>query len=180
MTSLIIPRNNRQRRSVDSGGDMAQSGAFVTKSAMDNAAKAFEAASGQDVVQDVDTPIPEGLPDPQMWRVTVMPVRQVVKTRSGLYMPPEYLDTQNWTHMLWKVAKVGPFVYRGPAWRGFTEEELQGQLPKPGDLYLIDPKVPRRFRYKGVLFAVVNDDALWSKVDPDCIDGLQFAGAAEL
>lgn len=139
-------------------------------------AKALEDNHGKDVVQAIDMPIPEGLPEPQQWRVTLMPVRQVAQSKGGLYLAPETLDIQNWTHMLWKVCAVGPFVYRGPAWHGFSEEELEAARPRIGDLYLVDPKMPRRYRYKGILFIVVNDDQLWSRVKPEHIDGLKFMG----
>ncbi len=132
---------------------------------------------GKDFLQDVNTPIPEGLPDPGTWRVTLMPVYQRVKTKGKLWVPEEVLDTDNWTHMLWKVCKLGPLVYRGPAWRAFTDEQLEACMPKVGEIYLADPKAPRRYRYHGVVYIVVGDDQLWSKVDPEYISGLQFSGA---
>ena len=134
-------------------------------------------------VCEIDTPIPEGLPDPGQWRVLLMPVHQPRTSRGGLLFADETMDVQDWTHQLWKVCKVGPFVYRGPAWAGFTEEELAAQRPGVGDLYLVDPKAPRRFHYTGpedgaqkTLFIVVNDDQLWSKVDPAYVSGLSFRG----
>jgi hypothetical protein len=139
-------------------------------------ARAFEDA-GKDVVQDADQAIPEGLPDPTAWRVVLMPVRQVIK-QGSIFIPPETLDVQNWTHQLFKVCRVGNLVYRGPAWAGFSEEQLEAERPRVGDLYLVDPKAPRRYKYKGITFIVVNDDQLWSRVDPACIDGLEFKGLA--
>jgi hypothetical protein len=136
--------------------------------------QALLSSHGKDVVHEVDTAIPEGLPEPGLWRVTLMPVRQIVETRGGIVPPPEFLDVQNWTHMLWKVCCIGPLVCRGPAWHGFTDEELNEVRPRIGELYLCDPKAPRRYKYKGITFIVVNDDVLWSKVDPNCIDGLEF------
>jgi hypothetical protein len=138
--------------------------------------RAFEDA-GKDVVQNADQAIPEGLPDPTGWRIVLMPVRQVVK-QGSIYIPPETLDVQNWTHQLFKVCRVGNLVYRGPAWAGYTEEQLDAERPKVGDLYLVDPKAPRRYKYKGITFIVVNDDQLWSRVDPSHIDGLEFKGLA--
>ncbi len=128
------------------------------------------------VAQEVDCPIPEGLPDPGLWRLILMPVRQRRASKGNIIFADETLDTQNWTHALWKVCKVGPFVYKGPAWQGFTEEELEANRPKVGELYLVDPKAPRRFDFKKQLFIVVNDDQLWSKVDPANVDGLEFRG----
>lgn len=132
-------------------------------------------------VHEIDAPIPEGVPEPGQWRVLLFPVGQVKKTKGNIILPDQEIDLQDWTHMLWKVAKVGPLVYRGPAWAGFSEEELAPLRPKPGDLYLVDPKQPRRFHYtspEGVkmLFIVVNDDQLWSRVDPASVERLEFRG----
>ncbi len=125
------------------------------------------------IAQLHSVPLPAGL-----WRITLMPVCQRLKTKgSNLWLPDESLDVDNWTHMLWKVCKVGPFVYRGPAYLAVASiDELEAERPKPGELWLADPKAPRRFHYRDMLFIVVNDDQLWGKVDPDRIDGLKFKG----
>lgn len=134
-------------------------------------------------VWPIDTPVPAGLPEPEQWRVSLMPVCQVSKTRGNIILAPETLDTQDWTHQLWKVCKVGPFVYRGPAWQGFTEDDLAAARARlqPGALYLVDPKAPRRYHFttddgKKMLVIVVNDDQLWSWVDPAYLDRLSFRG----
>ena len=138
---------------------------------------ALTASAGQDVVQDVETPIPETLPNPGLWRLLLMPVRQRAFSKSGLIQfAQETLDVQNWTHQLWKVASVGPLVLRGPAYAGFTEEELKPLRPKIGQLWLADPKQPRRFRYQGITYIIVNDDQLWAEVNPNHIDGLECNG----
>ena len=175
MNQIIVAKKMKARRLVDSGGAMAESGGFITKAGMALVAEAIMAADGKDAIQDANLAIPEGLPQPDLYRLTLMPVRQIKKVGS-LFMPPEWLDVQNWTHLLWKVAAVGDLVYRGPAYHGFPEDELQAQTPKVGDLVLSDPKHPRRYRYKGILFVVVNDDQIWSRVDPERIDGLEFQG----
>lgn len=131
---------------------------------------------GTDIAQDADCPIPEGLPDPGLWRLILMPIRQRLRSKGDIIYPDETIDTQNWTHCLWKVCKVGPFVYRGPAYNGFSQEELDAHRPKVGELHLVDPKAPRRFDYRGILMIVVNDDQLWGRVDPEHIDGLEFRG----
>jgi hypothetical protein len=173
-SNLIIPRHVRSRRLSDSGGDMQESGGFITKKALENAAAAFQ-LEDKSLAQEIDAPIPEGVPQPKQWRVTLMPIRQVTH-QGSIMLAPETVDVQDWTHMLWKVAAVGPLVYRGPAWAGFSEEELEAERPKVGELYLADPKQPRRYHYKGVLFIVVNDDQLWSRVEPDNVTGLSFSG----
>ncbi len=138
---------------------------------------ALTQSAGQDVVQEVETPVPDGLPNPGLWRLILMPVRQKAFSPSGLIQfAQETLDVQQWTHQLWKVCSVGPLVLRGPAYAGFTEEELAPHRPAVGDIYLADPKQPRRFKYHGITYIIVNDDQLWAKVDPDKIDGLECNG----
>lgn len=136
------------------------------------------AASANDVpVQEIETPVVDGLPNPGLWRLVLMPVRQRAFSKSGLIqLAPETINTQEWNHQLWKVCSVGPLVMRGPAYAGFTEEELAPLRPKVGDVYLADPKQPRRFKYKNITYIIVNDDQLWAKVDPDKIDGLECNG----
>jgi hypothetical protein len=104
----------------------------------------------------------------------MIPVGARKKTKGGIFLPDDVLDAQNWAHQLYKVAAVGDFVFRGPRYKemGVTDADR----PAPGDLYLISPKQPQRFSYKGVPFVVVNDDQLWGKVKPDHAEGFSFYG----
>ena len=127
-------------------------------------------------VHDIDTPIPEGLPDPGHWRVTLMPVGQRRVSKGNIIFADETMDVQDWTHLLWKVCKLGPLIYRGPAYAGFDKAELEAAMPRIGEVWLVDPKQPRRYHYADILFIVVNDDQLWSRVDPAHISNLKFRG----
>lgn len=141
------------------------------------------------LINEIDAPIPTGIPTPCQWRVTLTPVNQRTHSKSGLIeYPPEYLDVQNWTHLLWKVCKVGPFVYSGPAWQGHDPAKLQAARDELtiGSLWLVDAKAPRRYYRRNpttgikTLFIVVNDDQLWSKVEPGDVEGLEFPNGLEL
>jgi hypothetical protein len=175
MSGLALPRHIAVQRALQKRSENN-----APEVALNEETKAqLEAITGgKDTAQDLDTPIPEGLPCPGQWRVMLMPMSMRLRSKRGILYAPETLDTQNWTHCLWRVCGVGPLVYRGPAWSGFTEEELAPLRPKVGDLYLVDPKQPRRFHYKSILFITVNDDQLWAKVDPAHIEGLEFRGLA--
>jgi co-chaperonin GroES (HSP10) len=126
------------------------------------------------IISDIDCPIPDGLPTPETWRLLVMPVRAQKKSKGGIIFTDDFVDAQFWNHQLFKVAAVGPNVYRGPSYKsiGVTEE----QIPKVGDLYLINPRNPDRFEYQGVNFIVIADDQLRCKVDPKFVTGFKFFG----
>lgn len=128
----------------------------------------------QAIIHDVDTPIPEGLPDPPLWQILAMPVRQRRVTKGGIMLPDETLDTQAWTHQLFKLCKVGPQVYRGPAYSGYDISDAE--IPKVGQLWLIDPKQPRRFMFDGLTIISINDDQLRGRVDPKYVSKLKFSG----
>jgi co-chaperonin GroES (HSP10) len=126
------------------------------------------------IISDIDAPIPEGLPAPETWRLLMMPVRAQSRTKGGIILTEDTIDAQFWNHQLFKVAAVGPNVYSGPAYAklGLTPE----QMPKVGDLYLINPRNPDRFMYQGVNFLIVSDEQLRCKVDPRFVSGFKFFG----
>ena len=183
MSTLSIPTHVARRVAAQKRLD-ANNGAAGAELSRDQilADAVFSLGSGEHV-HALDTPVPEGLPNPGLWRITLMPVAQRRVSKGNIVIPQIEVDLQDWTHMLWKVCAVGPLVYRGPAYKGFDEEELAPLRPQVGELWLADPKHPRRFHYTGpegvkILFIVVNDDQLWSKVDPAYVEGLEFRGLA--
>jgi hypothetical protein len=125
-----------------------------------------------DVVNAIEAPIPEGIPIPELWRVALMPVGQRRRSKGLIELPPEMMDVQNWTHLLFKVVAIGEQVYEGRAYEGYTNI----RKPQLGDLYLTDAKNPRRYRYQDKLIIVVNDDQLWSRVLPGSVEFLSFNG----
>ncbi len=126
-------------------------------------------------VHDLDTPIPEGVPIPHVWKIALFPVRTRAVTRGGIILTDDTLEVQLWHHQLFKVAKVGSQVMRGPAYEGYTIAEEE--RPKVGDLWLINPKAPQRYIYKGIHFVVINDDQLISRIDdPSTVEHFKFMG----
>lgn len=136
---------------------------------------ALPGTPNSDLIQDLDVAIPEGLPPPHMFRLLAMFVGQRRKSRSGkLFLPAETLDVQNWTHQLVKIVAVGKQVCQGPAYEGYNLSD--DEVPKVGDLWLIDPKQPRRFIFKGYTILLINDDQLWTRVEPDQVEHFKFVG----
>jgi hypothetical protein len=125
-------------------------------------------------IHDIDTPVPVGLPTPPMWKLLVMPVRQMRMTKGGILLADETLDTQAWVHQLYKICAVGKHVYKGPAYAGYDISE--DEIPKVGELWLIDPKQPRRFGFDGYTIIVINDDQLQCRASEDHVHKFKFAG----
>lgn len=130
-------------------------------------------ASQQVVISEIGVIIPKGLPQPVGWRLTLTPVRAIKKTKGGIFLPDEVIDAQSWNHQLHQVAAVGPGVFKGQAWKGTGMEDWVVEI---GDLYMINPRNPEKFRFHGMHFITVADDNLKSKVDPKYVDGLEFFG----
>lgn len=128
------------------------------------------------VIHDIDTPVPAGLPQPSLWRVLVMPVGMKRTSRKGLiFLPDDAVDAMLWMHQLCKVCAVGPQVMRGPAYEGY--EIAEAEKPQIGQLWLVDPKQPRRFALGDINVMIVNDDQLLCRVDDiSVVEDLKFFG----
>ncbi len=136
----------------------------------------FKSANTDDFFSDIDTPIPEGLPEPEHVRLLVMPVRQRRRTKSGLWIPDQSSHSQQWAHQLYKVAKVGPMVYSGGNWRNY--DGMEKLKPKVGDLVLCNPANPHRVCYLGISFMWITDDQIYGRVQPEFVEGYSFDGIA--
>lgn len=113
----------------------------------------------------LDTPIPEGVPDPILYRVILMPVElpTEIKLSSGLIIAKhqQTIDRESWNNMLARVVKLGPLCFTHPrfAAMGMTEPPI-----RIGDLVLITARVPLRFQFKGVTMFVTSDDQIFARV----------------
>ena len=141
---------------------------------MPTAASEFDDKIG---LSDIDEPIPAGLVEhfnPSIWRILAMPVRLRRKSKGGILFVDESLDAAEWHHQLFKLVHVGPAVYKGKAYAGFDIPEED--VPRVGDLWLIDPKQPRRFKYDGKTVLIISDDQLLVRVKPGGVEHLSFYG----
>lgn len=122
---------------------------------------------GEFQLNDIDDPIPEGLPTPATYRMFVMPVgiKKSLKVMSKddpsqqigqIHMPDQAIDAELWLNCLGKVCKLGPACFKHPRYAelGLSEKDF----PKVGDLILYSARAPLRFQFKGVRILVLNDD----------------------
>lgn len=137
-------------------------------------AVAQASSDNQVILHDIDTPIPEGMPEPTPFRLFAMPVRVRKVSKGGIILPDDSVDAQNWMHQLYKIAAIGKGIFSGPAYKGVDFDEAD--FPKVGELWLAQPKAPERFGYKGLNFVVLVDSQLRGRVDPDHLDGYKFFG----
>lgn len=123
---------------------------------------------------DLDTPIPEGLPEPALYRMYVMPIRTRKQTKGGVFLPDETIDVQNWVHALGRVVALGPLCFTSPT---LVEMGIKPEhCPKVGDVILFSPRGPWRFTYRGTTILAINDDQFYGRVDPRYLDGYSFHG----
>lgn len=134
-------------------------------------------------LNDINDPVPEGLPEPATYRMFVMPVglkrSLTVKSKETgqevgkIFMPDESVDAEIWLNCLGKVAKLGPACFK----HGKYAELGLGpdDFPKVGDLILYSSRAPMRFQFRGVRILVLNDDHWFAKgIDPAVAGHFKF------
>lgn len=129
----------------------------------------------KEFVRDVDFQIPvDDLPEMCLWRILATPVRQRTETASGIIMPEEIKRAQAWTHQMYKIAYVGPYVWAGKAYEAYDiPPEMR---PKVGEIWLIYPKHPERLKFDDVEYVMLTDDALRGRVRPGTEHRFSFDG----
>lgn len=128
-------------------------------------------------LNDITDPIPEGITkwfDPSLYRILAMPVRLRRISKGGIMLPDDSRVAAEWHHQLFKIVAVGGAVYKGKTYRDLDVDPETA--PKVGDLWLIDPKQPRRFKFDGRTVLMVTDDQLLVRVHPDGVAHLSFYG----
>lgn len=125
-------------------------------------------------LSDIDSAIPVGVPQPPLWKLAMIPVRLRKVSKGGIILTDDSVTVNLWHHQLFKIAAVGPQVYKGKAYESY--EINADEVPKVGELWLVDPKQPRRYEFKGHTIVIINDDQLLSKVDPSQTEHLKFNG----
>lgn len=108
-----------------------------------------------------DTEIPTDLPQPLYWRVMVMPIKPVEKTKSGIYLPSDAMKAQEYNGCSGKIVAMGGCATKSDRFEGETN------LPKVGDYVLYGKYAGQKITYKGVKFSLLNDDEILAVVsDP--------------
>jgi hypothetical protein len=121
---------------------------------------------------DIDAPIPEGMPQPSLFKLFVMPVSLRSITKGGIFLPDETLSNSEWFLSIGRVAAIGKYAFKGKQYRDIDFDPADA--PAVGDLLLYDARAPRRFRFKNTNFVVIQDDQFWGR--PQTVEGFQFYG----
>jgi len=110
---------------------------------------------------DLDMMLPEGSPEPMLWRVLVIPLTPKTVTDGGILLTSETQQNQKMINYIGKVAKVGSMAYQSHNTKGESDP------PKVGDYVIFGRYAGVRIEYKGVPMVIVADDDIIAKaVDP--------------
>lgn len=177
MSDLIVPGHVARKRHIDNLKKMRGNGApqqIKLPGVPDIAPLNARMQSDEEYIADLHAAIDTGKLKVPLWKIITTPVMQRSVSKGGILFADETVDMQDWTHQLHKIVLVGRHVYKGPQYQGYDIQD--DEIPKVGQLWIVDPKQPRRFRFKGRLFIVLNDDQLVSQCDHEDVEHLSFNG----
>lgn len=130
--------------------------------------------SDDEFIADLRAAVDTGKLYVPLFKIVTTPVMQRSITKGGILLADETVDMQDWTHQLHKIVLVGPHVYKGPEYQAYDIKDEE--IPKVGQLWTIDPKQPRRFKFKGRLLILLNDDQLGIRCEPEDVEHFSFNG----
>lgn len=140
-------------------------------------------------LNDQDVKVPEGVPEPTLWRVLVMPVQPRRRSRGthgvSIELAANTQDSEGYLNYIGKVVLLGPLAgknekFENPEWAAYLKE-YGGHMAQSNDgapkRYLWDVKVGdwviygryagQRMEYEGVKLVMTNDDEILGTVsDP--------------
>lgn len=127
---------------------------------------------GNEWANDEDAKIPEGLPNPFMWRILVMPVQPRKVTKSGIILAPSTQDAEGHLQFVGKVAAVGPLAFRSWKLCSGLEDYLRvlmgktiAAAPKVGDWVVHGRYTGQRCEFRGARLIMMNDDEVLAKCE---------------
>lgn len=112
-----------------------------------------------------DTVVPEDLPTPAKWHITVMPVEPPKKSKGGIVLAGVTREAEAHLQIIGKIVAIGPLAFRSwkfaADWRDYLRI-LFGRpvswAPKVGDWIVYGRYVGQRSEFRGKRFIVMNDD----------------------
>ena len=114
--------------------------------------------------QDSDTQLPEKfweeLPRPLFWRVLVMPIKPVEKSKGGIVIPVEAQEAQKILNYMGKVIALGPLAGRDKRLTGRDDGSFATDFPKPNDHIVYGRYSGQPVTYKGIKLLWINDDEI--------------------
>lgn len=130
-------------------------------------------------VNPEDVTIPEGLPQPMLWRVLIMPVQPASMSKGtngvSIALPAQVQDADSHLNYIGKVVALGPLAgksekFENPLWNERLEEEQKKSIPRwlweigVGDWVCYGRYAGQRIEYQGVKLVLVADDEVLAKI----------------
>lgn len=175
MTNLILPEYLAKKLAANPGDPIPTVEASTPETLTNAYVKAEERVLDPSKLPDSAL---ERLPQPQGWRLLVLPFRG--KNKKGeVYLPDEYVERMSLSTVVAYVLAVGPEAYKDPA--KFTPNrpwwKLTGPKIKPwckkGDWIILGRYAGARFRIEGGEVRIINDDEVIATIaDPDDISNV--------
>lgn len=132
----------------------------------------FDPGDGIEWANDEEAKIPEGLPEPFMWRILVMPVQPRTTTKSGIVLAIETQNAEGHLQFVGRVAAVGPLAFRSFKLCSGIADFLRvmcgmqiAAAPKVGDWVVHGRYTGQRCEFKGARMIMMNDDEVLAKCE---------------
>lgn len=114
-----------------------------------------------------DAEVPTDMPEPQLWRALVFPMKPKEVSKGGIVIASEAQDAQRHLNYVGRVVKLGPLAGHSEK---FRMGNLSGFNVKVGDYVIYGRYAGQPLEYKGVRLLIVNDDEILATVaDPEAL-----------
>lgn len=104
-----------------------------------------------------DVKIPDGAPEPVLWRLLVVPVQPRRQSKGGIVLPDETREAEEHLSYIGKVIALGPMAGKKPEWPEGAYDV------KVGDWILFGRYSGQKIEYQGVKFLFLDDDNVLGK-----------------
>jgi co-chaperonin GroES (HSP10) len=135
--------------------------------------QASSTLSKNEWISDPKIEDPENLPEPLGWLILVRPYPLEPATQSGVVIADESINYMNYVTNIGRVVAMGPCAYNRH--QHLDKEGNQFDWVKVGDFITYPRNVGSRRKFKGVSFALLNDDEVSERLpDPLVFDKETF------
>ena len=116
-----------------------------------------KSAPGEEWINAEDFQIPADIPQPQLWRILIAPVRPKSESKGGIALPDSVLDNTDALVFLGKVVGMGPMAGKKDNWpEGAYDIHV-------GDWVVIGRYAGQRIEFQGTKLVLLNDDEVLAK-----------------
>lgn len=110
----------------------------------------------------VEPEVPENLPRMCFWRVLILPVQLQKKTRSGLYIPDQAAEAQDYLNYMGRLVDMGPKAFQHQSLRVDGDDE---RVPAIGDYVMFGRAAGFRITLHDVEMRICEDRDIIAKID---------------